>query len=102
MTSDNSACVIEMTSQSLQVIHLAGVLHRDVEPRNILWNEDCNRPMLVDFERAEMRNALSAISPNLGLKRRRLGKNRSIFSNELSKAQISLERCRELLRRTDV
>ncbi|OJD11471.1 hypothetical protein AJ78_07777 [Emergomyces pasteurianus Ep9510] len=32
MKSDNSACVIEMTSQSLQAIHLAGVLHRDVEP----------------------------------------------------------------------
>ncbi|EDN08383.1 predicted protein [Histoplasma mississippiense (nom. inval.)] len=99
MKSDNSACVIEMTSQSLQAIHLAGVLHGDVEPQNILWNEDCNRPMLVDFERAEMRNALSAISLNLGLKRRRLGKNRSTFSKELSKAQISLERCRELLRR---
>ncbi|EDN11424.1 predicted protein [Histoplasma mississippiense (nom. inval.)] len=97
MKSDNSACVIEMTSESLQAIHLAGVLHRDVEPRNILWNEGCNRPMLVDFERAEMRNALSAISPNLGLKRRRLRKNRSIFSKELSKAQISLERCGELL-----
>ncbi|EDN07614.1 predicted protein [Histoplasma mississippiense (nom. inval.)] len=99
MKSDNSACVIEMTSQSLQAIHLAGVLHRDVAPRNILWNADCNRPMLVDFERAEMRNALSAISPNLGLKRRRLGKNRSIFAEELSKAQIILERRREFLRR---
>ncbi|OJD28271.1 hypothetical protein ACJ73_00323 [Blastomyces percursus] len=55
--------------------------------------------MLVDFERAEMRNALSAMSPDLGLKKRRLGKNRSIFSKELSKAQMSLERCRELLRR---
>ncbi|EGE77253.1 hypothetical protein BDDG_00190 [Blastomyces dermatitidis ATCC 18188] len=98
MKLDNSACVIEMTSQSLQAIHLAGVLHRDVEPRNILWNEDCNRPMLVDFERAEMHNALSAISPNLRLKRKRLGKNRSTFSKELSKAQSSLERCRELLR----
>ncbi|OJD22253.1 hypothetical protein ACJ73_06404 [Blastomyces percursus] len=41
---------------------------------------DCNHLMLVDFERAEMRNALSAISPNLWLKRRRLGKNISIFS----------------------
>ncbi|KAG5294561.1 hypothetical protein I7I48_11114 [Histoplasma ohiense] len=97
MKSDNSACMIEMTSQSLQAIHLAGVLHRDVEPRNILWNEDCNRPMFVDFERAEIQNALSAISPNLGLKKRRLEKNRSIFSKELSKARISLERCRELL-----
>ncbi|OJD11470.1 hypothetical protein AJ78_07776 [Emergomyces pasteurianus Ep9510] len=48
--------------------------------------------MLVDFERAEMRNALSAISPNLGLKRRRLEKNRSTFSKELSKAQINLKR----------
>ncbi|PGG95253.1 hypothetical protein GX51_08295 [Blastomyces parvus] len=32
MKSDNSACMIEMASQSLQVIHLAGVLHHDVEP----------------------------------------------------------------------
>ncbi|OJD21639.1 hypothetical protein ACJ73_07018 [Blastomyces percursus] len=99
MKSDDSACVIEMTSQSLQAIHHAGVLHGDAEPRNILWNEDCNRPMLVDFERAEMRNALSAISSNRGLKRRRLGKNRSTFAEELSKAQISLERCMEMLRR---
>ncbi|OJD17116.1 hypothetical protein AJ78_02760 [Emergomyces pasteurianus Ep9510] len=99
MKSDTSACVIEMTSQSLQAIHIAGILHGDVEPRNILWNDGCNRPMLVDFERAEMRNALSTVSPNLGLKRRRLGKNRSPFSNELLKAQISLQRCRELVRR---
>ncbi|OJD11445.1 hypothetical protein AJ78_07792 [Emergomyces pasteurianus Ep9510] len=98
MKSNNSA-VIEMTSQCVQVIHLAGVLHRDVKPQNILWNKDCNRPMLVDFKRAEMQNALSAISPNLRLKRRRLGKNISTFSKELSDAQISLERYRELLLR---
>ncbi|EDN11401.1 predicted protein [Histoplasma mississippiense (nom. inval.)] len=69
LKSDNSASVIEMTSQALRAIHLADVLHCDVEPRNILWNKDRNRPMLVDFERAKMRNALSAISPNLGLKK---------------------------------
>ncbi|OAX80549.1 hypothetical protein ACJ72_05120, partial [Emergomyces africanus] len=39
MQLNTSTCVIEMTSQSLQAIHLAGVLHHDVEPRNILWNE---------------------------------------------------------------
>ncbi|KAK2793315.1 hypothetical protein FQN50_010012 [Emmonsiellopsis sp. PD_5] len=96
MKPDNSACMIDMSSRSLQAIHLAGVLHRDAEPRNILWNEICNRPMFVDFELAEMRNALSAISPNVGQRKRRLGKSRSAFSKELSDAKISLERCSKL------
>jgi hypothetical protein len=93
MKPDNAACMIDMTAQSLEAIHLAGVLHGDAEARNILWNETSNRPMFVDFERAEMRDALSGISPNVCSKKRRLGKSRSAFSKELSDAKISLEKC---------
>ncbi|RYO84972.1 hypothetical protein DL764_009246 [Monosporascus ibericus] len=55
-------------------LHRLGVLHRDAEPRNILYDEQSGRIMLVDFERAEIRNRqpLGPISPN-GLRRRKRG-----------------------------
>lgn len=42
------------------------MLHKDLMPRNILWNEETNHIMVIDFERAdvEQRTVLSVISAN--------------------------------------
>ncbi|RCI13867.1 hypothetical protein L249_8268 [Ophiocordyceps polyrhachis-furcata BCC 54312] len=39
----------------LKAVHGLRVLHRDAEPRNIVYDESCGRFMFVDFERAEFR-----------------------------------------------
>ncbi|KAM5438507.1 hypothetical protein MferCBS31731_005084 [Microsporum ferrugineum] len=44
--------VISAASESLQAIHKHGVLHRDVEMRNMLW--DSERILIIDFERAKI------------------------------------------------
>jgi predicted Ser/Thr protein kinase len=42
------------------------VLHKDLVPRNILWSEETNHIMVIDFERAEVkqRTVLGVISAN--------------------------------------
>ena len=48
------------------------MLHRDAEPRNILWNAEVSQAMVIDFERAEVlkpRAVLGVISPNRKRKR---------------------------------
>jgi len=43
--------------QTLKTVHTLGVLHRDLETRNILY--DSGRLMVVDFERADFRGRQS-------------------------------------------
>ena len=72
MTADNSPQVVELADQSVQAIHDLGVLHHDLESRNILWNEETSRPMVIDFERSEVlktTSELSVISPDRKRKR---------------------------------
>lgn len=49
-----------------KAVHKLGVLHRDAEPRNILYNADSGKLMVVDFERAEYRSRwpLGSMCPN--------------------------------------
>ncbi|KAF1817488.1 hypothetical protein P152DRAFT_454075 [Eremomyces bilateralis CBS 781.70] len=56
----------DAVSAMLKAVHKLGVLHRDAEPRNILYNTNSGKLMLVDFERAEFcdRQPLGLISPN--------------------------------------
>ncbi|KAF2690363.1 hypothetical protein K458DRAFT_427117 [Lentithecium fluviatile CBS 122367] len=57
---------------SARAIHNLGVLHKDLEPRNILWNEETGRVMVIDFERAKVvksRTVLGVISLNRKRKR---------------------------------
>ena len=56
---------------ALQKLHQLQVLHKDAESRNILWDEQSQSLMFVDFERAElgMRQPLGDITPNRKRKR---------------------------------
>ncbi|KNG46173.1 hypothetical protein TW65_07084 [Stemphylium lycopersici] len=66
LTTENKALVSEQVRLSADAIHRLGVLHKDLMPRNILWNEETGRVMVIDFERAEIeqRTVLGAISVN--------------------------------------
>ena len=54
ITPDNQSDVVEQAYRSAQAIHKFGVLHRDLDARNILWSEDTRRVMIIDFERSEV------------------------------------------------
>ena len=72
LTSENRADVARLADCSAQAIHKLGVLHKDLEPRNVLWNEETDGVMVIDFERAEVvkpRTVLGAISANRKRKR---------------------------------
>ena len=57
--------------EALRALHTLCVLHRDPEPRNMLYDESEGRLMLIDFERSEIRfrKPLGVISPNRKRKR---------------------------------
>ena len=72
ISADNRPYLTEQVKRSIQAVHRLGVLHRDAEPRNILWNAEVGQAMVIDFERAEVlkpRAVLGVISPNQKRKR---------------------------------
>ncbi|KFG87254.1 hypothetical protein MANI_027774 [Metarhizium anisopliae] len=62
-----------IVSMAFKAIHNLRVLHRDAEPRNILYNTTSCGLMVVDFERAEFhgRQPLASIRLNENRKRKR-------------------------------
>lgn len=59
--------LIQCAGDSLQAIHDLGVLHGDPIPGNLIWNEENDGVMFIDFERATLlsrRLPLEGISPN--------------------------------------
>ena len=54
--------------QSVRALHLHGVIHTDVRDANVLWDEDAQRAMVIDFEQAVLverpRPVLAPIVPN--------------------------------------
>ncbi|KAL5400376.1 hypothetical protein PMIN04_013202 [Paraphaeosphaeria minitans] len=66
LTAENKALDDEQVKQSADAIHGLWVLHKDLEPRNILWNEETDHVMVIDFERAEVeqRTILGVVSAN--------------------------------------
>ncbi|PVH95403.1 hypothetical protein DM02DRAFT_537408, partial [Periconia macrospinosa] len=52
LTAQNA--VAQQVDGAALAIHKLSVLHRDLEPRNILWNEERHQVMIIDFERAEI------------------------------------------------
>lgn len=76
------------------------MLHKDAESRNILWDEESQSLMVVDFERAELgtRQPLGSITPNR--KRKRGTENQKQpavdeFSLELQQAIFHVSRSLE-------
>ena len=70
--------IASLSTECIQAIHHAGVLHRDVDPRNMLWNTELSTVMMVDFERSvafvlkseEQRHVFGEISHNTRRKKR--------------------------------
>ncbi|KAF2806116.1 uncharacterized protein BDZ99DRAFT_539609 [Mytilinidion resinicola] len=96
ITADNRLFITQQLECSAQAIHNLGVLHHDLMPRNILWNTEVGKVMVIDFERAEVvkpRAALGIISPNRKKKRASPVKQRgeeSLFTRETRRAAIEL------------
>ncbi|PNY19708.1 Uncharacterized protein TCAP_07480 [Tolypocladium capitatum] len=88
----------DAVSTMLKAVHKFRVLHRDAEPRNILYNTNSGRLMLVDFERAEFRGRqpLSLIFPNVQSRKRKRGilqKQKDDFAQELECVVERASRC---------
>jgi serine/threonine protein kinase len=68
ITPSNVATKVHLAQVSATAVHNLGVLHKDLEPRNILWNPQTKTVMIIDFERAKLvkapRPALGTISHN--------------------------------------
>ncbi|KAF2785855.1 hypothetical protein K505DRAFT_261180, partial [Melanomma pulvis-pyrius CBS 109.77] len=96
MTVENKEDMTRQVECSAQAIHKLGVLHKDLMPRNILWNGETGNVMVIDFERAEVVNAravLGVIAPNGKRTRGSAGKRRedaSPFAREMRRATIEL------------
>jgi tRNA A-37 threonylcarbamoyl transferase component Bud32 len=97
LTPKNEARILDQVNRTLRELHEQKVLHRDVEPRNWLLDEQHSRLMLVDFERAEIRGRppLGILSPNR--KRNIQGKLKfdvkDEFYCEIQSARASISRC---------
>lgn len=54
--------------QSVRALHMHGVVHTDVRDANVLWNEETQRAMVIDFEQAVLveppRPVLAPVVPN--------------------------------------
>jgi predicted Ser/Thr protein kinase len=60
--------IVEETTRAAIKLRNHGVEHGDVRPPNVLWNPECRKVMLVDFERSEILKQmliLQETSPNL-------------------------------------
>ncbi|KAF2105268.1 hypothetical protein BDV96DRAFT_592779 [Lophiotrema nucula] len=53
LTPENRAVVTSLAHCSAQAIHNLGVLHQDLEARNMLWNRETGGVMVIDFDIAE-------------------------------------------------
>ncbi|KAI9809912.1 MAG: hypothetical protein M1825_000345 [Sarcosagium campestre] len=96
---NNRAQLVQQARNAMQAIHELGVLHRDAEPRNLLWDATAGQVMVVDFERAETvqtRPVLAELSPNRKRKYEEeghdvMGKGVFVFINELDEMTMQLQ-----------
>lgn len=65
--------------QSVRALHAHGVAHTDVRDANVLWDEQTERAMVIDFEQAVLaerpRPALAPVVPNKRARRTAVDKN---------------------------
>ncbi|KAF1809208.1 hypothetical protein P152DRAFT_172672 [Eremomyces bilateralis CBS 781.70] len=72
LTTENRPRILRLIRSSIQAVASLGIVHNDLALRNMLWNEETGKVMLIDFERAqfiEQRPALGTISANRKRKR---------------------------------
>lgn len=67
---------LRQVESCMKAVHALGVLHRDVMPRNILWDYDSGEATVIDFERARIGPARAILGP-LSTNRKRKQKNDS-------------------------
>lgn len=67
---------LRQVESCMKAIRALGVLHRDVMPRNILWDCDSGEATAIDFERARIGPARPVLGP-LSTNRKRKQKNDS-------------------------
>jgi serine/threonine protein kinase len=90
--------VLSAVETAYSRVHQLGVLHLDPEPRNILYDMQDKRVMIIDFERANVhdRQPLGLISHNsLARKRERAkkdGREGNIFIEERQQALANISR----------
>ena len=94
LISESCLC---LSREAMLAIHGQQVLHRDVEPRNMLYDEGSGSLMMVDFERSELhdRGVLGELSPNRKRKRAdgQLKQGEAdCFKREASMAEFNLRR----------
>jgi len=95
INSANSVQITQQFERSVQAIHQLRVLHRDMMPRNILWNAKLGQMMIIDFDRAKIQKSraiLGAISPNRKRKWATALKEQpdDVFMREIRRAMIEL------------
>lgn len=66
----NQEHVLWQAEQCMKAIHQLDVLHRDIMPRNILWNGESDEVTIIDFEQAKMLPARRVLGP-LSINRKR-------------------------------
>lgn len=91
----NKSTLTGKVERSIQAIHRLGVLHQDLEPRNILCNAELTQTMVIDFERAKIREPraiLGVLSHNRKRRWETEGKTEpdDVFGREFRLAMIEL------------
>ena len=83
MLAELAIPVLEDVASALAAAHAIGIVHRDVRPENVLWDEASDRALLVDF-------GVSALLESAGLKLTSLGPTGSRYGDPkyLSPEQI--------------
>ncbi|KAL2161905.1 hypothetical protein VTH06DRAFT_7690 [Thermothelomyces fergusii] len=64
---------MDLTTEAFTKLHQQKVLHGDAELRNLLYDASSGKVMVVDFERATLRQPLGSISPNSPHRKRKRG-----------------------------
>ncbi|KAF1816977.1 hypothetical protein P152DRAFT_5307 [Eremomyces bilateralis CBS 781.70] len=80
---ENRPRILRLVRSSIRAVASLGIVHNDLALRNMLWNEETGKVMLIDFERAqfiEQRSALGTISAN---RKRKRGPNACVAKGEV-------------------
>ncbi|KAK4138392.1 hypothetical protein BT67DRAFT_437713 [Trichocladium antarcticum] len=94
----NKADVVAAVTASFKAVHALRVLHRDAEPRNILYDANSGKLMVVDFERATFhgRPPLGSRNSNGRDRKRKRGmshKQKDDFARELESVVEAVAKC---------